>query len=393
MEIVFILGALTAFAPLSIDMYLPSLPTLERLFHASPGDVQLTMSTFFVGFSLGQSLYGPLADRFGRKPPLLLGMLLYVLSSVACAVAPSVQALAVFRLLQAIGACSGAVIARAMVRDLFPPDETRRVYSSLLLVMGVAPLVAPLVGAYLLVWFGWQAAFWLLAGGGVLALAGASVRLPESHSARHPLSFGHVFSTYRMLLADKVFLGATLATGFSSSGMFAYITGAPFVFMNLYGVRPERFGWLIALNALAVVGSAQVNGRVFHGHSPEKLMRSAAVVQCTAGVLLVAAAVAAVSQLAGVGVPLWMYLASVGFVFPNAVALAMGHHGKNAGMASALLGTIQFSMAAVATIVMGSVNSVTAMPMAAIICVCGSLAVVTHLVLLGSGRRAAESPA
>ncbi|HEY4364797.1 MAG TPA: Bcr/CflA family multidrug efflux MFS transporter [Bryobacteraceae bacterium] len=388
-EIVFILGALTAFAPLSIDMYLPSLPTLERYFHASAGDVQFTMSTFFVGFSAGQSLYGPLADRFGRKPPLLIGMLLYVLASVACALAPSAQMMAAFRLVQAIGACSGAVIARAMVRDLFPPEETRKVYSSLLLVMGVAPLVAPLVGAYLLVWLGWQAAFWLLAGGGVLAVAGAWLRLPESHADRHPLSFSHVFSTYKGLLRDKVFLGATLATGFSSAGMFAYITGAPFVFMNIYGVRPERFGWLIALNALAVVGSAQVNGRVFHGHHPAKLMRNAAFVQCAAGVLLVGAALVRAPQLWGVGAPLWMYLASVGFVFPNAVALAMAHHGRNAGMASALLGTIQFSMAAVATIVMGTVNSSTAMPMAAIIGACGTMAVGTHLWLLG--RRAESS--
>jgi DHA1 family bicyclomycin/chloramphenicol resistance-like MFS transporter len=385
-EIVFILGALTAFAPMSIDMYLPSLPTLERYFHASAADVEFTMSTFFVGFSLGQSLYGPLADRFGRKPPLVMGMILYVLASIACAVAPSARELAVFRFLEAIGACSGAVIARAMVRDLFPPEETRRVYSSLLLVMGVAPLVAPLAGAYLLVWFGWQATFWVLGGGGILAVAGAWLRLPESHATRHPLSFAHVFSTYRMLLADRVFLGATLATGFSSSGMFAYITGAPFVFMNLYGVRPERFGWLIALNALAVVGSAQINGRVFHGHRPERLMRNAALVQCFAGALLVAAAVAGVSQLAGVGLPLWMYLASVGFVFPNAVALAMAHHGKHAGMASALLGTIQFSMAAIATIIMGSVNSVTAVPMAAIIGACGVMGVATHLVLFGSER-------
>ena len=169
--------------------------------------------------------------------------------------------------------------------------------------------------------------------------------------------------------------------------MFAYITGAPFVFMNLYGVRPERFGWLIALNGLAVMGSAQVNGRVFHGHHPEKLMRNAAMVQCVAGVLLVGAAMMHVSLLAGIGVPLWMYLASVGFVFPNAVALAMAHHGRNAGMASALLGTIQFSMAAVATIIMGTVNSATAMPMAVIIGACGAMGVATHLLLLGRPER------
>ncbi len=279
-----LLGLLTVFAPLSIDMYLPALPALQIYFKASEGAVQLTLASFFVGFSLGQTLYGPLADRFGRKPPLYVGMLVFVVASGACAFAASVQALTMFRLLQSLGACAGSVISRAMVRDLFPPEETRRVYSALILVMGVSPLAAPLLGAYLMTWFGWKSIFLSVMLVGALATVGLHFRLPESLPAARPLSLKYVFATYRGLLADRFFLGASLATGFSSAGMFAYIAGAPFVFINLFGVRPERFGWFFGANAAAVVIGAQINGRLLHGHAPEKVMRVAAFVQAAAGV-------------------------------------------------------------------------------------------------------------
>ncbi len=284
-----LLGVLTAFAPLSIDMYLPALPALETYFKATEGAVQLTLAMFIVGFSLGQTLYGPLTDRFGRKPPLYIGMVVYTISSGACALAASVGALTALRLLQSLGACAGSVISRAMVRDLFPPEETRRVYSALILVMGVSPLLAPLFGAYMLLWLGWQAIFLSVMIVGALATIAMFFRLPETLPAAQPLSFGHVFATYGALLKDRFFLGATLATGFSSAGMFAYIAGAPFVFINLYGVRPDHFSWFFGLNAAAVVIGAQVNGRVLHGHDPEKVMRYAAMVQAAAGLLLMAA--------------------------------------------------------------------------------------------------------
>src|SRR5215469_5233357 len=257
-EMVVLLGALTAFAPLSIDMYLPALPTLQRYFQTTEGEVQLTLASFFLGFALGQSLYGPVADRFGRKPPIYVGMLVYVLSSAACAFAASVHALTGFRLLQAVGACAGAVMSRAMVRDLFPVEETRRVYSALILVMGVSPLVAPLIGSYVLLWFGWKAIFLSVATAGSLALVGVYCRVPETLPAAQPLSASYIFRTYRGLLADRFFVGSTMATGFSSAGMFAYIAGAPFVFINIFGMRPDRFAWLFGINAAAVVIGAQI---------------------------------------------------------------------------------------------------------------------------------------
>ncbi len=377
-----LLGVLTVFAPLSIDMYLPALPALQIYFKASEGAIQLTLASFFVGFSLGQTLYGPLADRFGRKPPLYVGMFVFTLASGACAFATSVQALTAFRLLQSLGACAGSVISRAMVRDLFPPEETRRVFSALILVMGVSPLAAPLLGAYLMAWFGWKSIFLSVMLVGALATVGLHFRLPESLPSARPLSLGYVFATYRGLLADRFFLGASLATGFSSAGMFAYIAGSPFVFINLFGVRPERFAWFFGVNAAAVVIGAQINGRLLHGHAPERVMRAAAFVQATAGIMLIAAIRFNPSSLAGIALPLFFYLSTIGFVFPNAAALALANHGHVAGMASALLGTLQFSMAAIATLALGAIDSTTAFPMAALICFCGVMGVVIHSLLL-----------
>ena len=386
LELVVLLGVLTAFAPLSIDMYLPALPALETYFKASEGAVQLTLAMFIVGFSLGQTLYGPLTDRFGRKPPLYIGMIVYTVSSGACALAGTVGALTVLRLVQSLGACAGSVISRAMVRDLFPPEETRRVYSALILVMGVSPLLAPLFGAYMLLWFGWKAIFLSVMIVGALATVAMFLRLPETLPDVRPLSFGYVLNTYGRLLKDRFFLGSTLATGFSSAGMFAYIAGSPFVFINLYGVRPDRFSWFFGLNAAAVVIGAQVNGRMLHGHSPEKVMRYAALVQAVAGTMLVAAPLLGMRSLFSIAVPLFLYLSTIGFVFPNAVALALANHGAIAGMASALLGTLQFSMAAIAILVLGAIDSTTAFPMSAMICFCGTMGVAMHLLLM---RRAA----
>ena len=356
---------------------------MQAYFRTTEGEVQLTLASFFLGFALGQSLYGPVADRFGRKPPIYVGMFVYVVSSAACAFAASVHELTGFRLLQAVGACAGAVMSRAMVRDLFPVEETRRVYSALILVMGVSPLVAPLLGSYLLLWLGWKAIFLSVATAGTLALVGVYFRVPETLPAAQPLSMSYVLKTYRELLADRFFLGSTLATGFSSGGMFAYIAGAPFVFINLFGMRPDRFAWLFGLNAAAVVIGAQVNGRVLHGHAPERLMRNAAFVQAVAGVLLISAAFTGAGGMLGLAVPLFLYMSAIGFVFPNAVAIALANHGRIAGMASALLGTLQFSMAGVAVLVLGAINSTTALPMAAAIFVCGAFGVVTHLSMLG----------
>jgi len=377
------LGSLAAFAPLSIDMYLPSMPQLEGVFHATSGQVQWSLAAFFLGFALGQTLYGPVTDRFGRKPPLYFGMSLYVLSSLGCALAPNIWTLAFFRLTQALGACSGAVISRAMVRDLFPPAESRRVFATLLLVNGLAPMIAPLLGSYLLLWFGWQSVFFALGAGGFLALLAVRTRLPETLGVPQPLSMKHTFSTYGRLLSDPLFLGAALAVGFSTMGLFAYIAGAPFVLMNLYHLAPQSFGWIFSMNALGVIIGSQTTGLLLHNVSPGKTLRAAATVQMLCGAALVASSALALPGLLAVCAPLFVYLTFVGFVFPSAVALALAHNARVAGMASALLGTMQFGLAGLSTLGLGTLPITTAMPMAAFILAAGLLGVAVNVLIIG----------
>jgi len=383
-ELIVLMGALQAFAPLSIDMYLPSMPLLERVFGATTAEVQVTLITFFVGYALGQSLYGPVTDRFGRKPPLYFSLLLFLVSSALCALAPSIQALAVIRLFQALGACGGAVMSRAMVRDLFPPEDLRRIFSLLILVLGVSPLAAPLIGGYLLLWFGWKSIFWTQALLAAAALVGVYFRLPESLApdAVRPLQARLIFSTYAQLLGDRTFLGASLVCGFSSAGMFAYIASAPFVFINLYKVSPQTFGLLFGAIALGLIIASQVNGRMSYRVPLARVLRNANLVQLAAGVPLLAAALTGRGGPIGVFFPVFVYMCAAGFVFPNGSTIAMMHNPKIAGTASALLGTNQFIIAAISTTVLAVIETSSALPMAIVIAGCGlSAALINFLTL------------
>ena len=384
-ELLVLLGALQAFAPLSIDMYLPAMPVMEGVFHASTSSVQLTMVTFLVGYALGQSLYGPITDRFGRKPPLYSSLLLFIISTIGCALSPTIHIMSGFRLLQAIGACGGSVMSRAMVRDLFPTSELRRVFSMLILVLGVSPVIAPLFGSYLLIWFGWQAAFYAQAMVGTACLVGMHFRLPESlaHDARRPLDWASITSAYTVLFKDRTFLGASAVCGFGSAGTFAYITSAPFVFISLYKVPTERFGWLFGVVAAGMVVASQINGRMPHRVPLWRVLRAANLVQLAAGILLLTTVLTGVGGLAGVFAGVFLYISAQGFVFPNGSAIAMMRHGAIAGTASALLGTNQFLIAAVATIFLGLLQN-PAVPMAVVIAVCALASNVINYLTLGS---------
>jgi DHA1 family bicyclomycin/chloramphenicol resistance-like MFS transporter len=385
-ELIVLMGVLQAFAPLSIDMYLPSMPLLEKVFSATTAQVQITLVTFLLGFALGQALYGPITDRFGRKPPLYVSLTLFVLSSVACAVSKSVNELSFFRLLQAIGACGGAVVSRAMVRDLFPPIELRKIFSMLVLVLGVSPLISPFIGGYLLVWFGWKSIFFTQASLGVLMLIAMHFRLQESLSPEnvHPLHMNHVIATYTQLLRDRTFVGASLVCGFSSAGMFAYIASAPFVFINIYKLPPQQFGWLFGIIAAGLIGASQVNGRMSHNIALWKVLRVANVVQLIAGFAVLATAATGFGGMTGIFAPVFVYMCATGFVFPNGSAIAMTRHGNMAGTASALLGTNQFVIAAATTIVLGFIDNSSAMPMAIVIAGCGLAATGLNILTLGS---------
>ena len=379
---------------MSIDMYLPALPTIARHFGAEATRVQLTLAAFFLGFALGQAFYGPFADRFGRKPPLYFGLVLFLGSSIACAYAPSVEVLIALRFVQALGACANGVIARAMVRDLYEPRDAVRIFSMLTLVFGAAPALAPLIGGYILLWHGWREIFIALAVFGFVSLVAAAWRLPESRpkDAVRSLRLGPVLRTYGELLTHRDYLGCVLVGGFSLAGLFAYISGSPFVFIELYGVAPEHYGWLFGANALGLVLTSQVNARLVRRFRPEVILLAGIVVQALAGALLVIQGATGAAGLYGVAVPLFVYVSCIGLTMANSTALAMAPFAAFAGAASALLGTIQFGLAAGTSTLVGTIHDDSALPMASVIAGCGALSLMFYRGLVARPRAAAAVP-
>ena len=363
---IIILGALTAFAPLAIDMYLPAFPTLAKVFRTDTGHVQTTLAAFFMAFALGQAFWGPLADRFGRRIPLMVGLVLFMAASFACTMAPSIGALAVLRFIQGLASCASVVIARAVVRDLFPASEAIPVFAALMLVTGLAPILAPLLGGQLLVTVGWQSVFWFLAlfaGGCLFAVI---FRLPDSldTSMRRSLAPDAVLATYAGLFKDRRFLMPALAGGCAIAGMFAYIAGAPFVLIEMYGIPERHFGWVFGTNAMGFVIVSQVNARIARKVDPARMIRTAGIVQTLACLVLLAVAWTGVHSLILTIVPLFVCIASLGLLMPNTSAIAMASFPDRAGAASALLGTVQFSLAAAASSLVGILHDGTARPMA-----------------------------
>lgn len=374
---------MTAFAPLSIDMYLPAFPTMQRALNTSAGQIQLTLSSFFIAFAAGQILYGPLADRFGRKPPVYAGLSLFVLASIGCALVQNVEQLVALRFLQALGAGGGVVVARAMVRDLFPPSEAVMVFSRLMLVIGVAPMLAPLLGGYLLIWFNWQSIFLFLALCGLLCLLAVRLRLPESLDQRtvRPLSLRGILAGYARLMGDRRFIGPALVGGLSICGMFVYITASPFVFIDVLGLSPEAYGWVFGLNALGFILAAQANARIGRRLGPHRTLSFSMPALVLTALLLILGGVFGLGGAYGVFLPIFAYVACLGFVMPNTAALAMAPFGRIAGSASALLGTLQFALAAAASAFAGSFSHQDPVPLALLVSALGLCGATTFLLL------------
>ncbi|UWF50047.1 multidrug effflux MFS transporter [Pseudomonas sp. N3-W] len=373
---ILILGALTAFGPLAIDFYLPAFPSMALAFGTDEKHVQMTLAAYFLGLSIGQLGYGPMADRFGRRIPLLAGLGLFTVASLACAYAPNLEWLIGARFVQALGGCAGMVIARAVVSDKCDAVGSAKVYSQLMLVMGLAPILAPMLGGLLVNTAGWQWIFLILTGFSALAALAVALGLPESlpdYVPRQPLS--GALRQYGRLLKDQVFLGHALTGGIAIAGMFAYIAGSPFVFIKLYGVPPEHFGWLFGTNAAGFILMAQINARLLAKRGPAFLLARAVWLYVAGGLVLLAVSSLHTTQLWPLLIPLFICIASLGCIAPNASACAMNGQGARAGSASALLGCLQFSVAAGASALVGVLHDGTAMPMAMVISLCGVLVV------------------
>jgi MFS transporter, DHA1 family, multidrug resistance protein len=386
--LILMLGALSAFAPLSIDMYLPALPALSRDFETGASEVQLTLSTFFFGLALGQAIIGPLSDAFGRRRPLVIGLAAYALASLLCAAAPTISALIALRFVQGFAGAAGIVVARAIVRDLHTGAAAARFMSVLMLVSGLAPILAPVIGGQLLRVSPWQGIFLILAafGGGLLIVMATRFEETLPADRRQTDGLRGTLATFRMLLTDRTFLGYALACGLSIAAIFSYIAGSSFVFQDVYGASPQAFSFIFGANAIGLVAAGQINGRLVGRVDPMRLLTLGLITSTVAGFILLAVVasgpVGASLGLAGFLVPLFFVIAPIGLIMPNASVLALSAGPPRiAGAASALLGVLQFSLGAGVAPVVGMAGSTTALPMALSIAVLELSALVVLLVL------------
>lgn len=366
-RLILMLGTISALVPLSIDMYLPVFPVIARELAAPVASVQLTLSAFFVGIAAGQVFYGPLSDHYGRRRPLLLGIALYTCASAGCALAPDLPTLIALRTLQALGACSGMVIALAIVRDLYDAHDGARVMSRLWLVFGAAPIIAPSLGAWVVKLAGWRLIFWILAAVGLLCLLAVLLLLPESRrqpAGPRPMALRPVLRDYATLLTQRQFLGLAAAVAMAHAAILAYVTAGPFVLIEVYGVTPAQFALLFALNASALVISAQWNAQLLRRHGPSALLARANLLPPLLGIALIALTASRAGGVATIMVVLFLYLSATAIIRPNATACALAAHGERAGTAISIIGCGQFLFGTLAGAFMSLIHDGSARPLA-----------------------------
>ncbi|MBC2902479.1 multidrug effflux MFS transporter [Streptomyces cupreus] len=366
-----VLGGLTATPPLAMDMYLPSLPQVTEALHAPAATVQLTLTACLAGMALGQLVVGPMSDKWGRRRPLLIGLAVYVVATALCAIAPTVEFLVAFRLAQGLAGAAGIVIARAVVRDLYDGVAMARFFSTLMLISGVAPIIAPLIGGQILRVTDWRGVFVVLTVVGVLLAGLVWARLPETLAPadRHEGGVGEALRSMRGLLADRAFAGYMLTGGFSFAALFAYISASPFVIQEIYGASPQTFSLLFGLNSIGLVVVGQINGKVLVGRVSLDAVLAVGlgvVVLAAGALLLMSTGVFGEVGLAPVAAALFVLMSAMGVTLPNTQTLALLRTKQAAGSASALLGTSSFLIGAVVSPLVGVAGEDTAVPMAVV---------------------------
>jgi len=391
--LVILLGSLTAMGPVAIDMYLPSLPAIAAGLRASPGEAQATVSAFLAGMAVGQLFYGPASDRLGRRAPILLGTVIYVAASVGCALAVSPAMLIGGRFIQALGACAGGVVARAVVRDRFNHTETARMLSLLMLIMGLAPILAPLLGGVLLALGGWRLNFWFMASFGVAVGLAALWRLAESRSEE---TTAHAATesplrAYLALMREPRLVGYAMAGALNGAMLFTWIASSPGLLIRTYGIAPSAFGWVFGLNAVGVIGGNQVNRYLLRRRTPDQVLAKSSLVAVGFALLLAAAAVTGLGERWSVLTLLFGLLASYGFIQGNTMAGALNVDPRRAGAISALMGAVSFGTGALASAAAGALYDRTPRPMAMVMlaAIAGSAACLHLLALPKRGAAAA----
>ena len=380
--LILILGLLSAIGPFSIDMYLPGFPAITADLHTSVDAVSYSLSSFFIGISLGQLIYGPLLDRFGRKKPLMIGLVIYVVASLGCAIAHTIEMLIIFRFLQALGGCVGMVAPRAVVRDIFPVSESAKIFSTLILILGVSPIIAPTIGSYMIVSLGWQSVFWLQSFMGVLLLIAVVFLLPESKQPDPTFSLkpAPIISSFWNVFKTPQFLTYTLAASLVSAGVYAYLSGSPFVFMKIFKVNEQQYGWIFGFLAAGLIMSSQLNNLLLNKFSSEWIIKTTLLIQTTIGVLLCVSSIMGWLTLFNAIVLIFLFLCCQGFSFPNAAALSMAPFKKEAGTASALMGAFQMGFGSLAAALVGYMSNGTSVPMTGVMAGCAVLGLTMLLI-------------
>jgi MFS transporter, DHA1 family, multidrug resistance protein len=388
-----ILGLLSALGPFAIDMYLPALPAIGLDLHAGTREVQLSLMAFFLAIGVCQLIYGPLSDMFGRKPPLYFGLVLFALGSIGCSLAPNIESLIAFRLIEGIGACAGMVIPRAIVRDLHTGPDATRLMSMLMLVFSVSPILAPLAGSVIVSFASWRVIFWAVTGTAVLGIALMVLWLHETRPAheRAGSSLASAMAGYQLLLRDRHFLGLTFIGAFGMAGFFSYLANSSFVLIEHYGLTPAQYSGFFAANAASFIGVSQFNGRLSERHGLPRVIRIGVLGALLPALALFIAFAAGVDSLVVLAPLVFVSFGFLGLVVPTTSVLALDEHGEIAGTASALLGTLQMVTGAVVMACIAPFVDGSAMPMVTGIAVCMGTAFVLAQFTLK--KHAAQPPA
>lgn len=384
-SLILILGSLTALGPFSIDMYLPGFPAIAKDLNTTVASISLSLSSYFIGISAGQLLYGPLLDRFGRKKPLYIGLGVYILASLGCAWATTLDALIWLRFIQAIGSCAATVASVAMVRDLFPVKDSPKVFALLMLVVGLSPMLAPTVGGYVTAYFGWHTVFIVLAVMGFLFLLASKFGLPDTHKPDPSISLKPkpIIRNFIMVLREPQFYTYAFTGAVAFSGLFTYVAASPMIFMDIYNVDEKVYGWIFAFLSIGMIGGSQLNSLLLKKYKSEQIIFATLVSQVVITIVFLICSWYNLLGLYGTIALIFFFLLCIGLANPNNAGLSLAPFARNAGSASALMGAAQLGMGAIASFVVGIFTAKSVIPMVMIMAVSSIIA----LLILTLGRR------
>lgn len=384
-KLILILGSLTALGPFSIDMYLPGFSGIAKDLNTTVAKVSMSLSSYFIGISAGQLLYGPLLDRFGRKKPLFIGLLVYILASLGCVYVADIDSFILLRFVQAIGSCAATVASVAMVRDLFPVKDIPKVFSLLMLVLGLSPMLAPTIGGYVTEDYGWHTVFFILMCMGIAILIAAQVGLPDSYKADPSISLKPkpIIANFLKVLKEPQFFTYAFTGSIAFSGLFTYVAASPIVFMDIYHVDAKTYGWIFAFMSVSFIGSSQLNSVLLKKFSSEQMIFGALITQSVVAIIFLILSVNNLLGLYETIAMLFLFLGCLGISNPNTAGLTMAPFAKNAGSASALMGAIQLGLGALASFAVGIFVKDSVAPMVLIM----TTTTIIAFIVLNIGRR------